>query len=291
MLADRYDLPLSTASAAARDAYLEGFDLALTVYPGAAEAFDRALAADPGFAIAHAGKAQILMREGKAAQARAALAAANGVAAGASAREAGHIRFFDLAYSGQTDAAIDALHAHLAEWPRDALMVATAANPNGLIGSSGRVGNKRQNAQLLDRLAPHYSDDYWFLSYHAIALGEDGRVAEARPKIERSVLLNQKNAHCAHGVAHVCYESGDADRGRDFLSSWLASYPRDAAFHGHLSWHLALLELAAGNWTAAQALYRDAIAPDRHPGGPQQKTWDGVAFLWRSELAGQPRNE
>lgn len=291
MLADRYDLPLSTASTAARDAYAEGFDLALTVYPGAAEAFDRALAADPGFAIAHAGKAQILMREGKAAQARAALAAANGVAAGVSAREAGHIRFFDLAYSGQSDAAIDVLHAHLAEWPRDALMVATAANPNGLIGSSGRVGNKRQNAQLLDRLAPHYGDDYWFLSYHAIALGEDGRVAEARPKIERSVLLNQKNAHCAHGVAHVCYESGDADGGRGFLSSWLRNYPRDAAFHGHLSWHLALLELGAGNWTAAQQLYQDAIAPDRHPGGPQQKTWDGVAFLWRAELAGQPRND
>lgn len=291
MFADRYDLPVSTASAAARDAYAEGFDLALTVYPGAAEAFDRALAADPGLALAHAGKAQILMREGKAAQARAALAAAKDVAAGVSAREAGHIRFFDLAFSGQTDAAIDALHAHLAEWPRDALMVATASNPNGVIGSSGRLGQKRQNAQLLDRLAPHYGDDYWFLSYHAIALGEDGRVAEARPKIERSVSLNQKNAHCAHGVAHVCYESGDADGGRGFLSSWLASYPRDAAFHGHLSWHLALLELGAGNWTAAQQLYRDAIAPDRHPGGPQQKTWDGVAFLWRSELAGHPRNE
>ncbi|MGZ8844241.1 MAG: tetratricopeptide repeat protein, partial [Pyrinomonadaceae bacterium] len=133
--------------------------------------------------------------------------------------------------------------------------------------------------------------DYWFLSFHAIALGEDGRVAEARPKIERSVMLNPKNAHCAHGVAHVCYESGDADGGRDFLSSWLATYPRDASFHGHLSWHLALFELGAGNWKAAQQLYRDAIAPDRHPGGPQQKTWDGVAFLWRSELAGHPRNE
>ena len=291
MLADRYDLPVSTTSAAARDAYADGFDLALTVYPGAVEAFDCALAADPGLALAHAGKAQIFMREGKAAAARAALAAAKDLAAGVSAREAGHIRFFDLAFSGQTDAAIDALYAHLAEWPRDALMVATAANPNGLIGSSGRVGNKRQNAQLLDRLAPHYGDDYWFLSYHAIALGEDGRVAEARPKIERSVLLNQKNAHCAHGVAHVCYESSDADGGRNFLSSWLASYPRDAAFHGHLSWHLSLLELGAGNWTAAQHLYRDAIAPDRHPGGPQQKTWDGAAFLWRSELAGHPRND
>ena len=291
MLADRYDLPVSTASAAARDAYVQGYELALTLYPGAVESFDRALAIDPGLAIAHAGKAQILMREGKAVAARAALAAAKDLAVGVSAREAGHIQFFDLAFSGQTGAAIELLYAHLAEWPRDALMVATAANPNGLIGSSGRVGQKRQVAALLDSLAPHYGDDYWFLSYYAIALGEDGRVAEARPKIERSVMLNQKNAHCAHGVAHVCYESGDADGGREFLTSWLATYPRDGSFHGHLSWHLALLELGAGNWTAAQQLYRDAIAPDRHPGGPQQKVWDGVAFLWRSELAGHPRDE
>jgi thioredoxin-like negative regulator of GroEL len=290
MLADQYDLPVSTTSATARDAYVEGCDLALTLYPGGLEAFDRALAIDPGLALAHAGKAQIFMREGKAAAARAALTAAKDVAAGASAREAGHIRYFDLAFSGETDAAIEALYAHLAEWPRDALMVATATNPNGLIGSSGRIGQKREVAALLDRLAPHYGDDYWFLSYHAIALGEDGRVGEARPKIERSVTLNSKNAHCAHGMAHVCYESGAADEGRDFLSSWLATYPREGAFHGHLSWHLALVELGSGNWSAAQQLYRDAIAPDRHPGGPQQKTWDGVAFLWRSELAGRPRD-
>ena len=291
MLNDRYDLPLSTASSAARDAYVEGCDLALTVYPGAIEAFDRALAADPGLALAHAGKAQILMREGKVTEGRAALTAAKDAAAGVCAREADHVRFFDLAFSGRVDAAIEALYEHLAAFPRDALLVASATNPNGLIGVSGRIGQKRQNAALLDRLAPHYGDDYWFLSAHAIALGEDGRVAEARPKIERSVMINRNNANCAHGVAHVCYESADADGGRDFLSSWLASYPRDGAFHGHLSWHLALFELGAGNWTAAQALYRDAIAPDRHPGGPQQKVWDGVAFLWRSELAGHPRDE
>ena len=68
------------------------------------------------------------MREGKAAAAREALAAAKDVATGVSAREAGHIRFFDLAFSGRTDAAIDFLCAHLADWPRDALMVATATN-------------------------------------------------------------------------------------------------------------------------------------------------------------------
>jgi tetratricopeptide (TPR) repeat protein len=290
MLVDRYDLPVSTASAAARDAYVQGYELALTLYPGAVESFDRALATDPGLAIAHAGKAQVLMREGKAVAARAALAAAKDLAAGVSAREAGHIRFFDLAFSGQTDAAIEALYAHLADWPRDALMIATAANPNGLIGGSGRVGQKQRIATLLDSLTPHYGDDYWFLSYHSIALSEDGRLAAARPKIERSVMLNPRNAHAAHGVAHVCYESDDADTGRNFLSSWLVDYPHDGAFHGHLSWHLALFELRGGNWTVAQQLYRDAIALDRHPGGPQQKMADGAAFLWRSELAGHPRD-
>jgi tetratricopeptide (TPR) repeat protein len=290
MLADRYELPVSTPSAAARDAYVEGFELALTLYPGALESFERALAHDPRLALAQAGRAQVFMREGNAAAARAALNAAKEVGAGVSAREAGHIRFFDLAYSGETDAAIDALYAHLAEWPRDALMIAAATNPNGVIAVSGRIGQKREIAQLLDRLAPHYGDDYWFLSYHALALGEDGRVAEGRPKIERSVRLNPKNAHCAHAMAHVCYESGEPDSGRDFLSSWLATYPRDGAFHGHLSWHLALCELRAGNWTAAQQLYHDAVAPDRHPGGPQQRIWDGAAFLWRSELAGHPRD-
>ena len=290
MLADRYDLPVSTASAAARDAYVQGYELALTLYPGAVEAFDRALAADPALALAHAGKAQVLMREGKVAAARAALAAAKELDAAVSAREAGHIRFFDLAFSGQTDAAIDALYAHLASFPRDALMIATAANPNGVIGGSGRIGQKQRIAALLDSLAPHYGDDYWFLSYHAIALSEDGRIKDARPKIERSVMLNRKNAHAAHGIAHVSYESGDAETGREFLSSWLATYPRDGGFHGHLSWHLALFELGAGNWTAAQQLFRERIAFEQHSGGPQQKMTDGAAFLWRSELAGRPRD-
>ena len=290
MLADRYALPLSTASTAARDAYLRGHDLALTLYPGAVEAFDQALAADPGFALAHAGKAQVLMREGKAAAARAALGAATALTAGVSAREAGHVGFFDLAFAGRTDAAIAALDAHLAEWPRDALMVATAANPNGLIGGSGRVGQKRRIAVLMDGLAPHYGDDPWFLAYHATALSEDGQLAAARPRIERSVALNPNNAHAAHGFAHVCYESGDADTGRRFLSSWLATYPREGSFHGHLHWHLALFELGAGRWAEALRLYGDAIALDRHSGGPQQRMTDGAAFLWRSELAGHPRD-
>ena len=47
MLTDRFGFALSTACAEARDAYVQASDLALTFYPGAAEAYDRAIAADP----------------------------------------------------------------------------------------------------------------------------------------------------------------------------------------------------------------------------------------------------
>jgi tetratricopeptide (TPR) repeat protein len=291
MLADRYDLPLSTTSAAAHDAYVQGCDLALTLYPGAIDAYDRAIAADPGFALAHAGKAQVLIREGNVPAARAALAAAKEVATGLPTREASHIAFLDLVFAGKTDAAIAALYEHLGTWPRDALVLSTAANPNGLIGASGRIGQKHQIAALLDSLAPHYGDDFWFLAHHAMALSEDGQLAAARPKIERSVATNPNNAHGTHTLAHVCYESGEPDTARAYLSSWLATYPRDGFFHGHVSWHLSLFELQAGHWAEALRLYRDALALDRrHSGGPQQRISDATAFLWRSELAGHRRD-
>jgi hypothetical protein len=240
--------------------------------------------------MAHAGKAQVLMRQGDVVAARAALATGKDVAQGLSDREASHIKFFDLVFSGQTDAATAVLYAHLASWPRDALIVSVAANPNGLLGGSGRIGQKRQIAVLMDGLAPHYGDDFWFLSYHAMALSEDGQIAAARPKIEQSVATNAHNAHGTHGFAHVCYESGEPETARDYRSSWFTTYPRDGFFYGHLSWHLSLCEIQAGNWVEASRLYQDAIALDRHSGGPQQKMSDGAAYLWRSELAGYPRD-
>ncbi len=109
MLTDRYELPLSTASPAARDAYFQGCEAKLTMYPGAIEGFDRAIAADPGFALAHAARAHVLLERGDAAAARASMAAANSLAAGLSAREASHIAFFDSLSAGDAEAALSAV--------------------------------------------------------------------------------------------------------------------------------------------------------------------------------------
>jgi hypothetical protein len=130
------------------------------------------------------------MRQGDVAAAWVALGAAKDAATGLSEREASHTGFFDLVFAGRTDAAIAAVDAHLTAWPRGALVVASAANPNGLIGGSGRIGQKHQIAALMDSLAPHYGADFWFLVYHAMALSEDGQLAVARAKIERSVAAN-----------------------------------------------------------------------------------------------------
>src|SRR5690348_17403723 len=96
MLTDRYGLPLSTTSSAARNAYVEGCEAKLTMYPGAVEAFDRAIAADPGFALAHAARAHLLLERGDAAAARALMAAADSLIDDLSAREKSHIAFFGL---------------------------------------------------------------------------------------------------------------------------------------------------------------------------------------------------
>jgi tetratricopeptide (TPR) repeat protein len=290
MLTDRYDLALSTTSPAARDAYVLACERLLTMYPGAADAFDQAIAADPGFALAHAGKARSLLDRGHAAAARECLATAKGLAAGATEREVSHIAFCDTYAAGHVETSLAALRAHLARWPRDALVLSTAAFTNGLIGSSGQAEQKRLLLAFLDSLAPTYGDDWWFTAHHGMALSENGEYDAARNEIERSHAQNPTNAWVAHASAHLSYESGDPNAAHDFLATWLTTYPRNAPLYSHLSWHLALCDLGAGNPDHAFRLFREAFSPDVHSGPPRAKVTDAVSFLWRWELAGHKRD-
>lgn len=290
MLADQYDLPLSTASGTAREAYVQGSDLLLTLYPGAVDAFDRAIAADPGFALAHAAKAKALFMAADMPAAQTALAAANAMSAGLPAREASHLAFFGLLIAGQAEAALNAGRTHLESWPRDRMVANMCGSFAGLITFSGHTTRADELMALMDRLAPHYGDDWWFTTHHAMALIEAGRRTTARPMLERSIEQNPHNAWAAHTFAHFYYEDGDPHTARAFLSAWLPSYPKTAAFHGHLSWHLALGELEAGNADAALRLYHEAVALNAHSGPPRGKLSDGTSFLWRWELAGHPRD-
>lgn len=291
MLSDRYGLSLSTASQAARDVYVEGCHRLLTLYPGALAAFDQAIENDPHFSLAHAARARALQLAGDVPGAQAAAAAAAALAMRQTDRERSHAAVFVHLANGRPDAALAAVRAHVAQWPRDAVVASTAANQSGLIGTSGRAGREQDQLDFLASLAPHYADDWWLDGHLAFALAELGHWSEARRRIERSLAMEPRNAFAAHSMAHVQYETGEPEASIVFLRGWLAEYPRNGAFRGHLSWHLALALLGEGRVDEGFALYEDAFAAEDYPGPKFIKLIDAASYLWRAELAGHPRDD
>jgi len=289
MLADRYGLHLSTASQAARDAYLAGADCILAGTAGWREHLGRAIAADPAFAVAQVALARGLFLDAEIKPAREAAARARELAAGATPREQSHVDAIALALEGKPVESLAATRAHVVEWPRDAMVLALATGVFGLVGFSGRREREEELYQLLSGLAPAYGHDWWFGSVHAFAASESGRRHEAWRLIESSMASNPGNAHGAHIKTHVLHEMGEMRRALDFLEGWMTGFDRRGLMHCHLSWHVALTALALGERERAWEAYRSAVHPGDSWGPPLNVATDAVAFLWRSELAGEPR--
>ena len=291
MLQDRYGLTVSTTSAHALEAYVEGVDRLLSANAGAEESFERAAALDPGFALAHIGRARSLQLQARMADARSAAARAREFADGLTPRERAHVEALGIAVDGDAVRALAAIRAHLADFPRDAMVLAPATGVYGLIGFSGRQDRNEMLADLLDGLAASYGEDWWFLSAHGFALTEARGWKAGAPLVERSLALSPRNAHAAHSHAHVLYERGADREGAAFVEGWLPAYPRAAQLHCHLSWHLALFEVGRGRPERAWDLYVDSIRPGATFSPPMPALCDAASLLWRSELAGEDRRQ
>ena len=291
MPADRYGLELSTASQAARDAYVEGVDLFLSANSGSEEAFARAIAADPGFALAHAAMARTLQLYAKPTAAKAAAVSARELAGGLPRRERANVEMLASLVDGAGPPPFAFALEHLAEFPRDVMVLAPCTGVFGLIGFSGRKGREAEQLAQLEALAPHYGGDWWFLSTHAFALSESGSIDAARKLIDRSLAIYPRNAHGAHVFAHVLYENGEDAAGLAYLVDWLADFPRVAQLHCHLSWHVALWNLELGKVDEALEVYERDVRPGSSWGPPINTLSDSASFLWRLRLAGQRGGE
>ena len=163
----------------------------------------------------------------------------------------------------------------------------------GLLGFSGRIDHHEAQLELLERLAPQWGEDWWFLTYLGWARIELGDIARGAGEVERALAGNPKNAFAAHARAHGYYEAGDAERGAGFVAAWLPGYDRAGQLHCHISWHLALFELARSNTERARALYADAIRPAVSSAPPLFNLADAASLLWRWELyeAGTPPDD
>lgn len=290
MLKDRYGLGLSTSSQAARDAYVEGVDLFLSANAGSEQAFERAIAADAGFALAHAALGRTLQLYAKADLARQAAIRARGLAGGLPRQERANVEMLAMLVDPTGVAPYRFATEHLAEFPRDVMVLAPCTGVFGLIGFSGRAGREVEQVVQLDALARAYGEDWWFLSTHAFALGEVGRLDEARKAIDRSMERYPRNAHGAHVYAHVLYESDEDLAGFTFLREWMRDFPREAQLHCHLSWHVALWCLDLGDPTEGWHVYLRDVHPGGSWGPPINTLSDSASYLWRAELAGEARD-
>lgn len=288
MLEDRYGNRLSTGSADARDAYVDAIDRMLAAGFGAEAAFERATQADPDFALAHIGLARAWQMRGEAARVAGPLAEAQAAAARkpVSAREQGHLAVLGAILQGRGFAAYPAVRAHLADHPRDALIAQTAMGVFGLIGFSGEPGREAEQLAYSSALAPHYGDDWWFLSQHAFAQLEAGLTGPAEESIERSLAGNPRSGNGAHVRAHLYYENGESDAGLAYLAGWRRDYARESLLHCHVSWHVALWSLETGDIDGMWRVVDADIAPGATLGPPINVLTDMAAILYRAELAG-----
>src|SRR6185503_10849666 len=171
--------------------------------------------------------------------------------------------------------------------PRDALVFSLALGAFGLYAFSGRGDHDAARLALCRRLAPHFGEDWWFLTHLGWSHTEAGELAAGGLITARALELRSENAYGAHAYVHFFAEAGERDEGARFIESWLPGYDRAGMLHAHISWHRALWRLDAGDSTGAAKIYREVLHPSVNPSPPINVISDCASLLWRLSLGNQ----
>ncbi|MER6419881.1 FAD/NAD(P)-binding protein [Streptomyces sp. NPDC001137] len=283
---DGHGLALSTHAEVAA-AYRSGLDRVLKVRAGAEDAFARAVALDPGFALGHAALALLGHECGAAVDVPRALAEAQRSAREhADERERSFVEVVTRRVHG--DDGDTALVRHLDAYPADALALAAAVPTIAFSGVTDL--DEDQALRLVEQTSPAY-DGHWFhTSLLAFLRQEQGRLHEAGELAHRALAVEPASGHAVHALAHVHYESGVHEAGRDWLDGWVSGQGRGAVHRAHFSWHIALHELALDDPAALRRRWFAQLAPGRVVTGVRALV-DSGSLLWRARLSGSWRGE
>ena len=252
--------------------------------PHALPALDRALAAHPGLAAAHALRGLLhvlparpeLLRDAVAARAKAHAAGA------ATADEAALLRALDLAMAGQQRAAADALDLQLARNPTNLLLVKLANMLRFLSGDLAGLADSV--ARVLPAWTPGTAGYGYVLGCQAFALEELGDYAGAEWLGREALEWAPDDAWAVHAVAHAHEMTGRADAGVGWLEAVRPAWTGCAGFGFHVAWHLALFHLERGDHARVLALYDDEVRPA--PTEDVRDVANAVSLLWRLRQEG-----
>ncbi|MEA2484844.1 MAG: hypothetical protein QOC55_2791, partial [Thermoleophilaceae bacterium] len=278
---DVYGLTLTTSKKAAA-AYNEAFARLLRLQDGVEAGLEAAVAADPGFAQAHAALALLGHEWGAVGSWRTALQAAHAAASDRDLDDR-EVSFLDavttrLRADEETGAA--ALLRHIRLFPRDALAVSVAV-PTVAFGG---LTSGRQTAELVEGLGRTYGDDWWYAGQLAFVRQDQERWTEAEDLASYALSVEPSSGHAVHARTHVFYETGQHVDGLAWLDAWIQSRGPEANHRSHFSWHAALHELMQCDIDAVRARYDRELAPPLVTGS--RALVDSGSLLWRCRVTG-----
>ena len=281
---DRFGMGLSTESTEAADEWQQGVDKLLSQNHGPELRFIRAIELDEGFAMAYCCLAMWYQQKARPEDAKRTSKHALALATGVSRRERQQIEAIDFWINGRGRNSIALIKEHLAEFHRDGLLMRLAHRlyMTGCSGA-GAPNFPPEYLALLRQVAPYCMDDWGFLAEYAFAHHETGQLDEAMRLAQLSLDINQNNAVACHSMTHVHFERGDSASGEDFLGSWLRGFDSPATSYVHLSWHLALFELAQGKYQETLDRYEDFIRPSVVAKSMSTLN-DSASLMWRLQL-------
>ena len=280
---DELGHPLTGAGAESATAYAQALR-ELRCYVGDPVAsVDRALAASPGFVMAHLLRAVLHLlgtEPAGFAVANASLAAADALPA--DARERGHREAVRALVESRWHDAGRLLEDVAAEHPRDLLALQVGHQIDFFTGRSRMLRDR------IARALPHWDVStpgfHAVLGMHAFGLEECGDYPNAEARGRRAVELEPRDGWAWHAVAHVLEMQ---DRRADGIA-WLRSDPeawtRESFFCVHNWWHLALFHLDRGETAEALALFDGPIHGARS--SVVLDLVDAASLLWRLTLLG-----
>lgn len=269
---DSYGYPLTTSRPAA-DAYVDGVRDLLRLRSGAATRFATAIALDPTFALGHATLALLGHEMCVQVDVRARLADARLHAQRATERERSHVHAVDRHLQGDPGPLV----AHLASYPRDAVLLSVAMPT---IAFAGVTDLPEQAWRIVEAAAPAYGDDAWINGLMAFVRQEQRRFDDAMDLACRSLAVEPSGGHAAHARAHAHYETGDHRAGLAWMDAWVVGDGAATDSLTHFSWHAALHELSLGDVAAVRRRYDEQLQP-RHAVGCRALVDTGsLLFRW-----------
>lgn len=282
---DALGLPLTGASADAARLYDDSLHQ-LRCYTGDPVApLSRALEDSPGFVAGHVLLAWLCLTGTDAdslAAARAALATAEPLAAGATAREQAHLHAARQWADGRWHAAAHSLEDIAIAEPRDALALQMGHLLDFFRGDARMLRDRI--ARALPAWTPSMPGYHALLGMHAFGLEEAGQYAEAEAAGRRAVELERRDTWAWHAVAHVLEMQDRVDDGVQWLNRDGPAWAEDSFFAVHNWWHLALLHLERDDIAHVLTLFDGPVFGDGK--SVAMDLIDASALLWRLQLRG-----